>query len=103
MQVTFEPHVGKHFHTGEKVEHDQYYVRIDGVHVGYVGKKKGRPVNFIKQMTSAELVAVKDAVNRELGWDPKTSQPIEIPESVMRQLRAQQGQDVDEEGDDDDE
>lgn len=100
MQVTFEPHVGQNVFTGEKVEHDQYYVRIDGKQVGYVGKKQGSPVNFIRKMLSAELAAVKEVVKRDLGWDPHLQQKLEVPESVMRQLRAQQGLEVDDEDDD---
>lgn len=101
MKVTFEPHVGYHVHSGDKVEHNQYRVRIDGKHVGYVGKHQDAPVGFVRQMTSDEVVAVQAAVQRDLGWQPKTSQPVEIPESVRRQLLEQQGYDVPDEDDDD--
>lgn len=99
MKVTFLPHVGVHTDSGRLVEHDQYIVMVEGVQAGYVCKSPGSTVNFIRRVTSQELVSVVDAVKRDLGWDSPTSQPDEIPEAVLRQLRQQNGQDVDEDED----
>lgn len=93
MHITLNDHTGISI-SGELVDHKQWVVMCDGVHVGYLQKDEGswlQCIVFMDEATKSELVdAVCTAAKMKIGGAVLPVDPDYLPN-------------VDEQGEDDDE
>ena len=70
MHIELNDHVGK-APDGSHVDHGQWIVMCDGVHIGYLQKSEGawlQCIVFMDEPTKAELIeAVSDAARLKVG------------------------------------
>lgn len=70
MQIELNDHVGVS-PDGKTVDHNQWIVMCDGIHVGYLQKTEGawlQCIVFMDETTNAELIeAVTDAAKQSIG------------------------------------
>lgn len=68
-KVTFKPHIGvqRSIFGPIEVEHDQYMIFINGMHVGYVGKAAGSPINIFAEVPKSVIADIRQAVAEQHG------------------------------------
>lgn len=80
MFVSFEPHTGIDRRTGLPIDFGQDRVFVDGVEVGFIGRKPGSPMNFIVRADGTVKAAVVAAIVQRWRRAPaKVSMPPEMP------------------------
>lgn len=72
MEVELTPHVAKmNTPVGpDEVKFQQWFVSVNGTHIGYLGFKPGSPLNIIRHLPEATREKVVKAVNAKanLEW-----------------------------------
>lgn len=63
------PHVGRK-KNGEEVVLDQFQIMVNGVRVGYCGRKPGMPISLIKQVDDATKQQISEAVKKAIKGEP---------------------------------
>lgn len=98
--VQLKPHIGKmrSIFGPIEVEHDQWMIYVNGLHVGYVGKSPSAPINIFAEMSKSMLQDVRAEVAKELGSVSVVVQPP-TDEEVAEHLRAVSGLDLEEDED----
>lgn len=99
-KVELKPHKGmmRSIFGPIEVEHDQWMIYVNGLHVGYVGKSPAAPINIFQEMTKSMLQDVRSEISKLLGGVSVVVQPPTDAE-VAEHLRVVAG-DVSEEEDD---
>jgi hypothetical protein len=87
VYINLEPHVGTS-RTGKKVELDQFRIFVDGVSVGYVGKKPGSPINLTKRLSDAEKAEILGAVRWQTQSEPSHVSEPPLPRQAMDETDA---------------
>lgn len=98
--VQLKPHIGKmrSIFGPIEVEHDQWMIYVNGLHVGYVGKAPTAPINIFAEMSKSMLQDVRAEVAKQLGSVSVVVQPP-TDEEVAEHLRAVSGLDLEEDED----
>lgn len=85
MDVTIEPFIGKSVATGQPVRYEQYRIRVDGKHAGYVGFAPNSPVLLTNRFGPVELKEIESKVAELLERDDvSTNQVPEVSEEMLR-------------------
>ena len=95
-KIELKPHKGiqRSIFGPIEVEHDQYMIYANGLHVGYVGKSPGAPINIFAELNASMLSQLKKSIEEHIGQPLKMSvAPTE--EEVREHLNV-----LNEEGDD---
>jgi len=50
-----------------EVEHDQFMIYVNGLHVGYVGKQPGAPINIFQEVGKSMLADIRAEVAKQLS------------------------------------
>lgn len=50
-----------------EVEFDQWLIYANGLHVGYVGKQAGAPINIFAELNKSMLQQLKSAIEEHMG------------------------------------
>ena len=83
MEVTLEPHIGVGCGSKKPVKLNQYRVRVDGQHAGFVGWDSGAPVLLTSKFTPMELTEIENQVafiKRDLNVGKASCAPDIPPE-----------------------
>lgn len=89
MEVTVEPFIGKSMRTNPDgserlVRFDQYRVRVDGMHAGYIGTQKGAKLMLTTKFTPMEADEISEKV-AEIIKQEKTAPNIvpDVPAELL--------------------
>lgn len=100
MDVTIEPHIGHSITTGKEVRLNQYRIRVDGKHAGFVGFASGAPVLLHTRFSPIEITDIENQVaflKKDLNAGKATCAP-EVPPAMLTQKNDQDIDDL-EDGD----
>lgn len=79
MKVAIEPHIA-HLASGKEVRFNQYRIRVDGQHVGFVGFAENAKILLSVRFGPAELTEIKDEVSRLVKSNRQIKQAAQPPE-----------------------
>lgn len=75
-----------------EVEHDQYMIYANGLHVGYVGKSPGAPINIFADLPQSMLQQLRAAIQEHMG-SPAPMAVAPTDEEVAEHLQVLDGDD----------
>ena len=85
MQVTIETHTGKGIGSGKLVTFNQYRIRVDGKHAGYIGCKPGSNVCLTRRFSPMDRKEIEKQVAVLLERESvKSTQPPEVPDAALQ-------------------
>ena len=96
-KIELKPHKGiqRSIFGPIEVEHNQWMIYANGLHVGYVGKDPGSPINIFAELPKSMLLELKKCVEEHMGAAaPMAVAPSE--DEVERHLNLIEGEDDDE-------
>lgn len=67
MAIELEKHIGQS-RDGQDVDHGQWRVKDNGIHVGYLPYAEGSWFAPIVRCTDAEMQELIDAISAKVGW-----------------------------------
>lgn len=93
-KIELKPHKGiqRSMFGPIEVEHDQYMIYANGLHVGYVGKSAGAPINIFAEMPKSMLLELKKSIEEHMGA-PSSIAIAPTDEEVERHFKAVEGDD----------
>ena len=68
-KIELKPHKGiqRSMFGPIEVEHNQWMIYSNGLHVGYVGKDPGAPINIFADLPKSMLLELRKAIEEEMG------------------------------------
>lgn len=68
-KIELKPHKGvqRSIFGPLEVEHDQWMIYANGLHVGYVGKSPGAPINIFADLPQSMLQQLRAAIQEHMG------------------------------------
>lgn len=79
MKVSIEPHIA-HLSSGKEVRFNQYRIRVDGQHVGFVGFAENAKILLSVRFGPVELEEIKGEVSRLVKSEREIKQAAQPPE-----------------------
>ena len=67
MDVTIEPFISASVATGKEVRFEQYRIRVNGQHAGYMGTKPGSKILLTTRFTPMEVSQIELEVAKAVG------------------------------------
>jgi hypothetical protein len=79
VEIELIDHVGSS-RSGELVSHNQYIVKADGIHIGYMGKEPGSWLAMIVWVDEETKAAIVEAIAAKAGTAPNGVSMIPDPD-----------------------
>lgn len=88
-KIELKPHKGiqRSIFGPIEVEFDQWMIYANGLHVGYVGKQSGAPINIFAELSKSMLQDLKASIEQHMG-EPSPMAVAPTNEEVAEHLEA---------------
>lgn len=73
-KIELKPHIAKD-RLGREVEHDQWLIYDNGLHIGYVGYNAGAPINLVGSVSKSAERQIRKAICEKL----EEVRPLAVP------------------------
>ena len=86
MEVALEEHTGKSFATGRVVRFEQYRIRVDGEHAGFIGYAPGSKILLQPGYSPRQQAEIELQISKILGLTATSGVAVapEIPMSIKQ-------------------